>query len=55
MSDTPRTDEAWDRCFVTVSRDNAGFRDFTRKLERELNAAKAEIERLERIAFPIIE
>ena len=45
MSDTPRTDEAWKPDggdgYPTVDV------DFSRKLERELNAAKERINRLE--------
>ena len=46
MSDTPRTDEAWKPDggdgYPTVDV------DFSRKLERELNAAKERITQLER-------
>lgn len=49
MNNTPRTDREFDACFCTINKDNIGFRDFARSLELQLNAANAEIERLENI------
>lgn len=48
MNDTPRTDREFDACFCTINKDNIGFRDFARQLERELNDANAKISELEK-------